>query len=78
MKAGWALPIEGLGVTLRVADEDDVLAIVELLSDDQLGATRDGVSAPADLQPYLRAFREVDADDSHLLLVCDTDGEIVA
>jgi GNAT superfamily N-acetyltransferase len=56
-------------VTLRRAAEPDVPAIVALLAADQLGATRDGVHTPADLAAYQQAFRAIDADPAHLLVV---------
>jgi GNAT superfamily N-acetyltransferase len=56
-------------VTLRRAAEPDVPAIVGLLAADQLGATRDGVRTPEDLAAYQRAFRAIDADPAHLLVV---------
>lgn len=48
-------------------------AIVALLADDPLGATREST---ADLAPYMEAFAAVDADASELLLVLveDTEG----
>ena len=36
--------------------------IVDLLSADQLGVTRDGVHAAQDLAAYQRAFRAIDTD----------------
>jgi GNAT superfamily N-acetyltransferase len=65
-------------VALRVAREPDVPAIVDLLAADQLGATRDGVRSPADLAAYLGAFRAIDRDPAHLLLVAEADGAVVA
>ena len=64
-------------VTLRRAVVDDVAAIVELLAQDSLSATRDGADGPEGLGPYLRAFEAVDADPAHLLLVAEDDGEVV-
>jgi GNAT superfamily N-acetyltransferase len=52
--------------TIRRARPEDIDAIVRMLADDQLGATRDD---PGDLQPYLRAFDEIDADPNQLLVV---------
>jgi GNAT superfamily N-acetyltransferase len=72
------LSVQGSRVVLREAVEDDVPTLVRLLAADQLGATRDGVSGDDDLQPYLEAFRAIDADDSHLLLSAEADGEVVA
>jgi GNAT superfamily N-acetyltransferase len=52
--------------TIRRAQHDDVGAIVRMLADDQLGATRDD---PSDLEPYLHAFDEIDVDPNQLLVV---------
>lgn len=60
---------------LERADATDVPALVALLADDQLGATRES----RDQAPYLAAFEEIDADPRHLLVaVRDEAGEIVA
>ena len=72
------LALDGPPVVLREAVEGDVPALVRLLADDELGATRDGAAGPDDLQPYLRAFRLVDADPAHLLLVAVGDEEVIA
>ena len=72
------LSVQGARVLLREAVEGDVPVLVQLLAADQLGATRDGVTGEDDLQPYLRAFRAIDADDAHLLLAAEVDGEVVA
>jgi len=65
-------------VMLRRAREEDIPAIVDLLAADQLGATRDGVRTPADLAGYLEAFRAIDADPAHLLVVAASGPDIVA
>ncbi|MGV9359949.1 N-acetyltransferase family protein [Amycolatopsis sp. NPDC003731] len=52
--------------TIRRAQREDIDAIVHMLADDQLGATRDD---PGDLEPYLRAFDEIDADPHQFLMV---------
>lgn len=62
------------GVVLRRATAGDVAAIVGLIADDQLGATRDD---PGDLTAYLRAFAAIDADPSQLLVVLDDGGAVV-
>jgi hypothetical protein len=63
---------------LREADAQDVPLIAQLLADDQLGAVRDGVTTDEDLQPYLRAFEQIDADPAHLLLVATDGAEVLA
>lgn len=60
--------------TIRRARREDISAIVRMLADDQLGATRDD---PRDLEPYLRAFAEIDADPNQLLVVVTADDEPV-
>jgi len=65
------------GVLLRTAREADVPAVVGLLAADQLGETRDGVRNEADLAAYVDAFRRIDADPAHLLVVAERDGQIV-
>jgi GNAT superfamily N-acetyltransferase len=64
-------------VVLRRARLEDVAAIVRLLGADQLGATRDGVHDAGDLAAYEEAFRVIDADPAHLLLVADSGGTVV-
>ena len=61
--------------TLRRARKGDVPRILELLVDDQLGATRENLDDPA---PYERAFEAIDADPAHLLVVGELEGEVVA
>ena len=57
---------------IRRARHEDIGAIVRMLADDQLGATRDD---PHDLEPYLRAFEQIDADPNQLLVVVTADNE---
>jgi GNAT superfamily N-acetyltransferase len=65
-------------VVLRRAEADDVPAIVDLLATDELGATRDGVNTAADLAAYQQAFRAIDADPAHLLVVAQAGPQLVA
>ena len=60
----------GATYDLRLARADDVRTIVQLLANDQLGATRDSTD---DLSPYEAAFAAIDADPAQALLVA-TDG----
>lgn len=64
-------------VLLRRASLDDVPAIVELLTDDPLGATREGAAGAEGLAPYVRAFTAIDVDPAHLLLVAEAAGRVV-
>jgi GNAT superfamily N-acetyltransferase len=61
-------------VRIRRATEEDVPAIVLLLAEDELGATRE---SPGDLAPYRTAFKAIDADPNQFLAVAERDGEVV-
>jgi GNAT superfamily N-acetyltransferase len=65
------------GSVLRTATEADVPALVELIAADQLGAARDGIRDAADVAAYTAAFRQIDADPAHLLVVAELDSQIV-
>jgi GNAT superfamily N-acetyltransferase len=67
-------PFDRAPVTLRRAAADDLPALVALLADDPLGATRE--STDGDLAPYRRAFDLLDADPAHVLVVA-VDGDAV-
>jgi GNAT superfamily N-acetyltransferase len=60
----------------RRATEADVPAIVRMLADDKLGASREALGAES-LPRYLDAFRVIDADANQFLLVVDDGKEIV-
>ncbi len=72
------LSVDGGTVLVRRATARDVPAVVDLLSDDELGATREGATGDLDLQPYVRAFEMVDADPAHLLVVATDGAQVVA
>lgn len=57
---------------IRPATIDDVPAIVGMLADDPLGATRE---SPADLGPYLAAFERIAADPRQYLVIAECDGQ---
>jgi ribosomal protein S18 acetylase RimI-like enzyme len=63
-------------VSLRTATRDDVPAIVRLLADDPLGATREEASDPLP-QAYWDAFDAIEAQRGNEVLVADLDGDIV-
>ena len=60
----------------RRATEADVPAIIKMLADDKLGASREALGAES-LPRYLDAFRVIDADANQFLLVVDDGKEIV-
>jgi GNAT superfamily N-acetyltransferase len=61
-------------VLFRAARKEDVPAIVAMLADDHLGATREG--DPGD-ERYLAAFERVDTNPYDELIVAEQDGEVV-
>ena len=71
-----AVPLDAgvSGVVLRRATVADVRAVVGLIADDQLAASRED---PGDLTAYLRAFGVIDADPAQLLVVLEDDGVVV-
>ncbi|MFC6086343.1 GNAT family N-acetyltransferase [Sphaerisporangium aureirubrum] len=64
-----------MSVSFRAARRDDVPLIVALLTDDPIGAGREG--DPSD-EAYLRAFEAIDADPRQELIVAESDGRVVA
>jgi GNAT superfamily N-acetyltransferase len=64
-------------VIFRGATRADVPAIMALLADDELGASRETVVGEDVDAAYWRAFDEIDADPRNELIVADDDGEVV-
>jgi GNAT superfamily N-acetyltransferase len=58
----------------RTATAADIPAIVELLADDTLGATRED---PSDLSPYFAAFERISSAPDQHLLVAERRGQIL-
>jgi GNAT superfamily N-acetyltransferase len=69
--------LDSSSVVLRRAKADDLPAIVNLIAADQLGAIRDGVRTAEDLAAYQRAFRAIDQDPAHILVVAEFGQDIV-
>jgi GNAT superfamily N-acetyltransferase len=59
--------------TFREATLEDIPAIVGMLADDHLGATRE---SPDDLTIYEAAFAAIDADPNQMLIVCEQGGAV--
>ena len=57
---------------IRPATRTDVPAIVGMLADDPLGATRE---TPGDLAPYYEAFDKIDTDPRQHLMIAVQDGK---
>ncbi|MBV2354813.1 GNAT family N-acetyltransferase [Streptomyces sp. J2-1] len=62
------------GLRIRPATVDDLPAIVALLADDPLGATRE---SPDDLTPYTAALARLTADPNQRLVVAERAGRVV-
>lgn len=61
---------------IRKATLDDVPAIIALLADDPIGRQREITGLP--LHPdYVTAFRAIDADPNQLLVILESDREII-
>ena len=66
-------------IRFRRARSGDLPAIVDLLAADPLGAARDGVQSYAGVQAYRKAFRQIDRDPAHVLIVAESEqGTVVA
>ncbi|MFJ5957811.1 GNAT family N-acetyltransferase [Paenarthrobacter sp. NPDC092416] len=75
MPALMTAAVDSGAFTLRRARKGDLPRILQLLADDQLGATRENTD---DLTPYEKAFDAIDGDPAHLLVVGELDGDVVA
>lgn len=59
---------------IRRAEAADIPAIVGMLADDALGATRE---SPEDLAPYRSAFETLDSDPNQFLMVAVREGAVI-
>ena len=58
----------------RLANIDDIPKIVEIITDDILGITREALH---DLSPYIKAFKEISLSADNFLYVMLLDGGII-
>ncbi len=63
-------------LTFRLAAEDDLIAIIQMLADDSLGALREKIEMPL-LEAYLQAFVRIKNDGNQELTIAEINGEIV-
>jgi GNAT superfamily N-acetyltransferase len=63
-------------LTFRRATADDLPAIVAMLADDALGATRERFASPLP-DSYGRAFEEIDSDPNNELVVACLENDVV-
>lgn len=64
------------GIIFRVATRADLPSIVRLLADDHLGSQRERNEDPLP-ESYYSAYKEIDQDPNHELLVAELDGEVI-
>jgi GNAT superfamily N-acetyltransferase len=64
-----------MDVSFRPAAASDVPAVVALIADDQLGASRE---IPQELAPYRDAFDVIAGDPNQLLVVGESGGRVIA
>jgi len=65
-----------MNITFRLAQRNDVSAIVRMLAEDELGAQRERFESPLP-QVYYEAFEAIDRDANHELAVAEVDGEVI-
>jgi len=65
-----------MNLKFREALEMDIPYLVEMLSDDELGAIREDNSSPIN-QNYLKAFHSIEKNPSNELVVVENNGELV-
>ena len=65
-----------MNLKFRKATEDDLLNLIHLLADDELGSKREDTSLPAN-QSYVDAFHSIDKDSNNELTVVESDGALV-
>ncbi len=65
-----------MNLKFREATEKDVLAMVELLADDVLGAQREDVSVPLN-HAYLDAFHSIEVDLNNELVIVESSDQLV-
>ncbi|GAB4017920.1 GNAT family N-acetyltransferase [Spirosoma migulaei] len=63
-------------LTFRLATENDLLTVIQLLADDALGALRENIELPLS-ENYTNAFSRISNDFNQELTVAEINGEIV-
>jgi N-acetylglutamate synthase-like GNAT family acetyltransferase len=65
-----------MNLTHRKARIADLPHIIELLLEDELGASRESKSSELD-ENYIKAFHKIDSDPNQYLMVLENDNEII-
>lgn len=64
------------GINFRIATEQDLDRIVEMLSDDELGKTRERYEQPLP-ESYIKAFQAITSDPNNELVVAYQGNEVI-
>jgi ribosomal protein S18 acetylase RimI-like enzyme len=63
----------------RKASIEDLKRIIELLYEDDLGATREAANNESEVDPsYIKAFTQINSDSNQYLMVVECENEIIA
>jgi GNAT superfamily N-acetyltransferase len=60
----------------REAQSDELVFLVEMLADDELGRTRESPGTPLE-SGYIAAFESIQKDPNNELIVCESGGELL-
>ncbi len=63
-------------ILFRLAKRADLLSIVRMLADDDLGSQRECYVDPLP-QSYYSAFEQIESDPNHELIVAEREGEVI-
>ncbi|MDQ7734978.1 GNAT family N-acetyltransferase [Halomonas sp. SpR1] len=63
-------------LNFRQAKSDDLVALVEMLADDDLGQARESPGTPLE-NGYASAFAAIENDPNNELIVCESEGELL-
>ena len=65
-----------MNLSFREAIEEDIIALIALLADDELGQQREDISAPLN-EAYLSAFKQINTDPNNELIVVEDEQQLV-
>jgi len=68
--------MNGKEIAFRLAERGDILSIVRMLADDDLGSQRERYENPLP-ESYYTAFEQINNDPNHELIVAELNGEAI-
>lgn len=63
-------------IRFRDAAREDLLSIVRLLAEDELGSQREKLEQPLP-ESYYAAFQQIEGDSNHRLIVAEKEGQVI-